>query len=115
MGEHLWKRGKSDKALVNVYGCQGCGRSLKIRLNPDGSAFDPIEAVVRYLKYPAACPRPVPTPKELKALWGLARQWVTENQVRAPESIYQMDSVNLACPFLAEGVVGLVGYYEDPE
>ena len=81
---------------------------MKIR-----AGFDTIEAMVKYLKYPAKCPRPVPTIKDMRALWELARKWVTANEVRALESIYQSDNVNLACPDLAADVAKLVGFYED--
>jgi hypothetical protein len=108
MAKHVWKRQRNDKVTVHIYACKGCGRSMKIR-----AGFDNIETMAQWLKYPVECPRPVPTPKDLKALWEIARQWVTTHQVRGPESVDQVDSVNLACPALASDVAGLVGFYED--
>ena len=108
MAEHVWKRQRNDKVTVHIYECRGCGRSMKIR-----SGFDSIEAMVQHLKYPAKCPRPVPSTKDLKALWELARKWVTDNQVRVPEAVYQMDDVNVAAPELVLDIVKMVGCYED--
>ena len=108
MASHVWKRQKNDSRMVHIYGCQGCGRTMKIR-----AGFDSIEAMAKHLKYPARCPRPVPSTKDLKALWELSRQWVTANKVRAPESVYQRDDVNVAAPELVLDIVRMVGCYED--
>lgn len=43
----------------------------------------------------------------------VCREWLIKNKVRAPESIYQMDSVQEALPELAEAVANVLGYYDD--
>lgn len=50
-----------------------------------------------------------------EALWKACRAWVEKNQVRAPESIYQVDSVAVALFDLGEIVCEHVGYHEDDD
>lgn len=51
-----------------------------------------------------------PTIKQLADLWNKCRAFVKENQVSCPESIYQVDSVNLACPEFVAEICECVGF-----
>ena len=51
--------------------------------------------------------------EKMQALWEACQKWVEENRVRAPESIYQVDSVAVALFDLGEIVCDHVGFYQD--
>lgn len=56
--------------------------------------------------------------EEERKAWELlryCRSFIEENEIRAPESIYQVDSINLALPEFTEKICDIVGYDEAPE
>lgn len=48
--------------------------------------------------------------KEL--LWKTCKEWIDKEKPTCPESIVQIDSVNLSLPDLAESICNIVGYYD---
>jgi len=52
-----------------------------------------------------------PTAKQLADLWNICRKFIKEYKPSCPESIQQVDEINLACPDLAEEICECVGYY----
>jgi hypothetical protein len=53
-------------------------------------------------------------PGKARKLWLVCQQWVKDNTVRSPESIYQRDDVCEALPDLAEAICEVVGFHQDP-
>jgi hypothetical protein len=56
-----------------------------------------------------------PTLDELLALYKACEAWRDQNKPLCAESIYQVDSVNLACPELAETICDIIGYFSEGE
>lgn len=54
-------------------------------------------------------------PAQMESLWRACQEWVEKNKVRAPESIYQVDSVAVALFALGEIVCEHVGYHKDED
>jgi hypothetical protein len=53
-----------------------------------------------------------PTAKQLTDLWILCRKFVNKYKPSCPESINQVDEINLACTDFVEEICNCVGYYE---
>jgi hypothetical protein len=53
-------------------------------------------------------------PIDMTALTSAVVAWVKANKPTAPESFYQVDSINDALPDLAEIVCEHVGYWDSP-
>jgi hypothetical protein len=56
-----------------------------------------------------------PTHEELMALWNLCSGFVEEHKVSCPETVYQVDSVSLACQEFVADVCKQVGFYGSEE
>ena len=50
-----------------------------------------------------------------RKLWAAAVAWIQKSEPSCPESMYQMDDVNVACPELAIAVCDIVGYVVDDD
>ena len=53
-----------------------------------------------------------PTAKQLAELWNICRNFVKKYKPSCPESIQQVDEINLACTDFVEEICGCVGYYD---
>lgn len=56
-----------------------------------------------------------PTIKQLSDLWNICQKFVQEQKPTCSESIYQVDSINLATPELVQEICECVGYYKYKE
>jgi hypothetical protein len=56
-----------------------------------------------------------PTLEKLSLLWAVCEMWRNRHKPTCPESIQQVDSINLACPDLAEEVCDIIGYTTEEE
>lgn len=55
----------------------------------------------------------MPQPSELQSLWEAVVKWRDTHEVGCSESIYQVDSIQVALPELAFAVLRVVGYQEE--
>lgn len=53
-----------------------------------------------------------PTPKNLQKLWDVVTAWRDKQQVTCPESLYQMDSVQVSYYQLADDICKVIGYVD---
>lgn len=53
-----------------------------------------------------------PTAKQLADLWNLCRKFINKYKPSCPESINQVDAINLACIDFVEEICDCVGYYD---
>lgn len=55
------------------------------------------------------------THQNLVKLWESCQAWIEQNKPSSAESIYQVDSITVSLPGLAEMICDIVGYYKEPE
>lgn len=48
-------------------------------------------------------------------LWDTCKTWIDKYKPSCPESLMQVDDINLACPDLAEEVCNIIGYSGDKD
>lgn len=53
-----------------------------------------------------------PTVEQLSDLWKICKKFLNKHKPSCPESIYQVDSISLACEDFVEEICNCVGYYE---
>ena len=56
-----------------------------------------------------------PTQKEMRELWDATTEWIALYKPSCGESIYQVDSINIASMELAANACDIVGYYPHEE
>jgi len=53
--------------------------------------------------------------ENLKKLWEICKGFVNKYKPTCAESVYQVESINLACPEIVEEICNCVGYYDIDE